>query len=428
MARRQPSCAGHRRRGHRAAARARASPRRRSRCAASWCAAACPTAGSTSTRRTTPRSCWPGSARAPRTPPWWSPPTAGAAPPDPGPARRAPRAHLPAGARVSPSTSSWWAPGPAGLAASVYGASEGLSMVALEAISAGGQAGTSSRIENYLGFPQGFSGLSSPTGPPCRRSASAPASPTPASPSGCATRPASTSSALRRQRGARPAVVLATGAEYRRPAVDRWAELEGRGIYYAATETEGRLCAAERVAVLGGGQLGRPGRALPVQQGLRGGHRHPRRGPDPLDEPLPDRPHRGRHPHQRHPRTVVCAVHGDDRLTGSPSSAPRREPGGHRPRPALFCFIGAVPATSWLSTTIATDDRRLPAHRPRPQPDRLGAAVDVARTSAPALRDQRPRRVRGRRRALRLIKRVAAAVGEGSTAVSSVHTHLALVR
>ena len=144
--------------------------------------------------------------------------------------------------------------GPAGLAAAVYGASEGLDVLVLEANAPGGQAGTSSRIENYLGFPTGISGAEL-TG---RAQAQAlkfgaemliakraarllcdrepyhvevdPGAPIPAR-----------------------AVIIATGAEYRRPALENLARFEGAGVYYAATPMEAKLCAGDEVIVVGGG-------------------------------------------------------------------------------------------------------------------------------------------------------------------------------
>ena len=155
--------------------------------------------------------------------------------------------------------------GPAGLAAAVYGASEGLRTLVVESVAPGGQAGTSSRIENYLGFPAGISGseltnLRHDPGAEVRR-------------------PGLDAVRRRRPRASRRghlvvrlndgteiagrAVVAATGAHYRRLRVDRLADFEGTGVYYAATEVEARLRGDAPVVVVGGGQLGRTGRAVP---------------------------------------------------------------------------------------------------------------------------------------------------------------------
>ena len=144
--------------------------------------------------------------------------------------------------------------GPSGLAAAVYGASEGLDVLALETNAPGGQAASSSRIENYLGFPTGISGqelagrayaqaqkfgaqimiASGGTELTCSRK------PYAVQIDGGATVPARS-------------VIIATGAEYRRPALDNLAQFESAGIYYGATFVEAQLCEGEDVIVVGGG-------------------------------------------------------------------------------------------------------------------------------------------------------------------------------
>jgi thioredoxin reductase (NADPH) len=318
--------------------------------------------------------------------------------------------------------------GPAGLAASVYGASEGLDTITLEAVAVGGQAGTSSRIENYLGFPQGVSGLE-----------------------------LADRAALQAQRlGARVnnpcpvvrlehrdgwhvleladgsqvparAVIVATGAEYRRPAVEGWEAREGAGIYYAATETEGRLWAGRPVAVVGGGNSAGQAALFLASKGCRV---HVLVRGDGLAASM------SRYLVDRidadpriavETRTEVRQLHGDDRLTGI--TVERTSSGAREPLDvaALFCFIGAVPATGWLAGCLATDDRGFlrtdrdldPADL-GPAWQALGRAPLPYETSCPgvfAVGDVRAGS----------IKRVAAAVGEGSTAVRSVHEHLAVV-
>jgi thioredoxin reductase (NADPH) len=144
--------------------------------------------------------------------------------------------------------------GPAGLAASVYGASEGLDTVCLDAVGPGGQAGASSRIENYAGFPSGISGgeLTARIAIQAQRLGALLASPNEAI-------------ALRIEQGfhvvvladeseiACRAVMVATGARYRRLAVDDLDRFEGAGVYYAATELEARICSGGDVIVVGGG-------------------------------------------------------------------------------------------------------------------------------------------------------------------------------
>src|SRR5580693_2356306 len=144
--------------------------------------------------------------------------------------------------------------GPAGLAAAVYGASEGLRTLVLEMVAVGGQAGSSSRIENYLGFPTGISGgdLTQRAVVQAEKFGAHLTSP-------CA------ATALREEAGhlvvrlsdgtdvAGRAVIVASGARYRRLDVDRLDDFEGNGVYYAATEMEARLCASSPVVVVGGG-------------------------------------------------------------------------------------------------------------------------------------------------------------------------------
>ena len=144
--------------------------------------------------------------------------------------------------------------GPAGLGAAVYGASEGLSTLVVEAAALGGQAGTSRRIENYLGFPAGISGieLTSRAITQARKFGARTATPYRA----LALEPGDGRHVVRleddREVVAR-AVVLATGAEYRRLPVDDLADYEGISVFYAAGPPEAQRCAAARVAVVGGG-------------------------------------------------------------------------------------------------------------------------------------------------------------------------------
>src|SRR5262249_9671369 len=144
--------------------------------------------------------------------------------------------------------------GPAGLAAAVYGASEGLDVLVLESNAPGGQAGSSSRIENYLGFPTGISGLD------LTRRAYMQAQKfggqvmmgRGASRLDCSHGPYSVQ--IDGEPGVRArALIIATGAEYRKPPLANLSQFEGAGVYYAATPMEAQLCAGEEVIVIGGG-------------------------------------------------------------------------------------------------------------------------------------------------------------------------------
>ncbi|MBM2619722.1 FAD-dependent oxidoreductase [Actinoplanes sp. LDG1-06] len=292
--------------------------------------------------------------------------------------------------------------GPAGLAAAVYGASEGLETVLLDRSGLGGQAAKSARIENYLGFPQGISGES------LMRLAMAQAlkfgvrihSPCPVSgldPAGPAVLLAD---GTRIEAGS---VIAATGAHYRRLDVPRWAEFEkSGGIRYAATELDVRACENQPVAVIGGansaGQaaLSLAGHGATVDLIIRGADLEAG-----MSAYLTERIRK--HPGIcLHDRTTVRELDGGPAL-----EALVVERDGDRRRldcRALFCFIGADPASGWLTGV----DR-----------DEHGFVVTTAyQTSVPrvfAVGDLRSGST----------KRVATAVGEGAAAVSSVHAVLA---
>jgi thioredoxin reductase (NADPH) len=316
--------------------------------------------------------------------------------------------------------------GPAGLAAAVYGASEGLATISLDSVGQGGQAAASSRIENYVGFPQGVSGddlVARATIQAMRLGArlSAP----------CEVK------ALRTEHGfhvvqltdgseiSTRAVVVATGARYRRLDVDDLDRFEGAGVYYAATDLEARVCAGSPVIVVGGGNSAGQAALYLAQQHcavslvIRKGD---------LAESMS--------------QYLIARIDADDRITLMTHTEVRALAGtGHLEMVTLeqtttgesttvdcrglFCFIGAVPATGWLDGCVLLDrsgfvltDRSLP---------------DAVTTSAAfAGRDPLPFEssmpgvfavgdVRNGS-----MKRVAAAVGEGSSSVRSVHEYLAV--
>ncbi len=315
--------------------------------------------------------------------------------------------------------------GPGGLAASVYGASEGLDTVSLDAVAPGGQAGSSSRIENYAGFPNGISGgeLAARTAVQAQRLGAWVVSP-------CEV------SALRVEHGFHVvslidqseiptrSVIIATGARYQRLAIPELEQFEGNGVYYAATDLETRSCSGSEVVVVGGGNSAGQAAIYLSQGGSKVSIviRRPdlsssmsrylvdRIAADPNIDVVPN--------------TEVRALEGDGHLE---SVVLEHSPTGHRDIKgcvALFCFIGAEPATSWLQGAIALDekgfvltDRLLPSHA-------LDHPIYAEReplpfeTSAPgvfAVGDVRSGSM----------KRVAAAVGEGSSAVRAVHEYLA---
>ncbi len=314
--------------------------------------------------------------------------------------------------------------GPGGLAAGVYGASEGLRTLVVEKVVPGGQAGTSSRIENYLGFPLGISGgdLTQRALVQAEKFGAHLTSP-------CA------ATSLREKAGhlvigledgteiAGRAVIVATGAKYRRLPVDRLAALEGNGVYYAATESEARACGSDPVIVVGGGNSA--GQAAMFLADNGNDVTIVIRKPDlnsSMSRYLIDRI-------DVHPRITVRAhsrivgLEGDRSLSGVRIDDPTGD--ATVPCGALFSFIGAEPTTGWLDGCAALDkhgfvltDRALePEHLDERWQllDRLPLPYETSYPGLFAVGDVRSGSP----------KRVAAAVGEGSSAVRAVHDFLA---
>ncbi len=311
--------------------------------------------------------------------------------------------------------------GPGGLAAAVYGASEGLSTIVLDRTGVGGQAGTSSRIENYVGFPAGVSGgelveraalqaqrLGARLTTPCAVDGLEPIC------DGYRVRLADGVTFVARS------VVLALGVQYRKLPLDRLERFEGAGVYYAATDLEARVCAGDPVIVIGGGNSAGQaavflaGRGSRVTVAVRGDGLTTS-----MSSYLVDRI-------EAHPaievraRTEVVALCGDGRLQAvvleDTGTGDRRE----QPCTGLFSFIGAVPFTDWLPDTVQLDDRGFV--RTDRDLDVGALAFDPLpfETSLPgvfAIGDVRAGSM----------KRVAGAVGEGSSAVRSVHDRLGAV-
>src|SRR5215471_16841785 len=312
--------------------------------------------------------------------------------------------------------------GPAGLAAAVYGASEGLSVLVLESNVPGGQAGSSSRIENYLGFPTGISGLEL-TGRAYAQALKFGAHVMIAK--------GATGLACDGQRyvveidgGPKVlarAIIIATGAEYRRPALENLSTFEGAGVYYGATPMEAQFCLGEEVVVVGGGNSAGQA-AVFLAQTTRRVHLLVRK--DGLADTM------SRYLIRRieetpsivlRPRTQIVGLEGDSRLeqvrwrderTGDVETQPIRH---------VFMMTGAVPNTPWLDRCIALDDKGFVKTGADLSPDEL-AAVKWPHTRSPFLLEtNRPGifavgDARGGN-----VKRVASAVGEGSIAVAFVH-------
>ena len=312
--------------------------------------------------------------------------------------------------------------GPAGLAAALYGASEGLDVLVIEAESPGGQAGASSRIENYLGFPLGISGL--------ELSARAY---TQTQKFGAGVLVARRATRLRGTRApyvletdagdlvrART-VLIATGAEYRRLPLHDLARFEGAGVYYGATQVESQLCRGEEVIVVGGGNSAGQAAVFLAQtvarvhllvrgQGLvetMSRYLIRRIEQNPVIE--------------LRPRTEVTALEGN----GSLQRVHWRErPSGKseaRDIAHLFVMAGAVPNTHWLEGGVAVDGHGFIRTGSDLSPEELASArwplsrppyhLETTLPGVFAVGD-----VRGGS-----IKRVASAVGEGSIAISLIH-------
>jgi thioredoxin reductase (NADPH) len=314
--------------------------------------------------------------------------------------------------------------GPAGLAAAVYGASEGLRTLVLEMVAVGGQAAASSRIENYLGFPTGISGgdLTQRAVVQAEKFGAHLTSPCAAA----ALREAAGHLVVRLSDGtevAGRAVIVASGAHYRRLDAARLADFEGNSVYYAATQMEARLCAGEPVVVAGGGNsAGQAALFLaeagsPVTIVIRGHDL----GAD-MSRYLIDRIEAEARIDVR-TNTRITALAGEATLTSI-----RVTSGGSDavlPCAALFSFIGADPATGWLSGCAALDehgfvltDRSLSEEHLDGRWEALNRRPLPFETSYPGLFAAGDVRAGS-------TKRVATAVGEGSAAVRSVHEYLA---
>jgi thioredoxin reductase (NADPH) len=311
--------------------------------------------------------------------------------------------------------------GPSGLAAAVYGASEGLDVLVVETSSPGGQAGSSSRIENYLGFPTGISGREL-AGRAYTQAEKFGAQILIAKGArlNCDRKPY----IVELENGARiPArtIVIATGAEYRRPPLQNLSRFEGAGVYYGATFVEAQLCSGEEVIVVGGGNSAGQAAVFLAETTVRV-HLLVRSAglADTMSRYLIRRIEETPTIELR-PHTEIIALEGGDHLESvrwQNNETERTEE--HKIR-HVFVMTGATPNTRWLDGCVALDTKGFIKTGPLLSPEDLSAAHwPLARppylleTSLPgvfAVGD-----VRGGS-----IKRVASAVGEGSIAISFVH-------
>src|SRR5437016_6076912 len=304
--------------------------------------------------------------------------------------------------------------GPSGLAAAVYGASEGLDVLVVESTAPGGQAGASSRIENYLGFPMGISGqeLAGRAYTQAEKFGAQVMIAKNATRLACERRPFALEIGAGQRVPAR-AVIIATGVEYRRLAIDNLKGFEGAGVYYAATSMEAQLCTGEDVVVVGAGNSAGQA-AVFLAQTARRVHMVIRSGGlvDTMSRYLIRRIED--HPAiVRHVRTEVVSLDGNghlERVGWRDNETGRIETHGIR---HVFTMTGAVPSTRWLGGCLTLDAKGFIKTGPDLSPEDL-AAARWPLSRAPHLLETSPPGVFaiGDVRAGSL-KRVASAVGEG---------------
>ena len=298
--------------------------------------------------------------------------------------------------------------GPAGLGAAVYGASEGLSTLLIEGRALGGQAGTSRRIENYLGFPAGISGseLTSRAVAQARKFDARTATPYRA----IGLEPGEDRHILHLEEDhcvSATAVVLATGAEYRRLPVDDIHDYEGLSVFYAAGPPEAQLCGASRVGVVGGGNSAAQAAVWLARGGALVTLMHRRAD---LRETMSDYllAELDRYGVTVRDRSEIASLHGHE---GQLEAVTLRD-GSRLPMTHLFCFLGADPCTDWLDTAIARDEHGFILT------GRNGAGL--LQTNVPGIYAAGDVRSGS-------IKRCATAVGEGAIVVRFVHERRASV-
>src|SRR5215472_16017663 len=316
--------------------------------------------------------------------------------------------------------------GPSGLAAAVYGASEGVDVLVVESNAPGGQAGSSSKIENYLGFPTGISGqdLAGRAYVQAQKFGAQILVAKGATRLTCERKPYSVQIDDDQRVSART-VIIATGAEYRKPGYDNLARFESAGVYYGATFVEAQLCEGEEVAVVGGGNSAGQAATF-LAQSARRVHMLVRSGglsstmSRYLIQRLEENPRV-----ELHFRTEITALAGTEhleRITWRDGAS--RATSEHAVR-HLFLMMGASPRTEWLKGCLALDqkgfiltgrdleatDIAAGSHWPLKRPP------EMLETSLPgvfAVGDVRSGNV----------KRVASAVGEGAISIHFVHRAL----
>ena len=316
--------------------------------------------------------------------------------------------------------------GPSGLAAAVYAASEGLDVLVVETASPGGQAGSSSKIENYLGFPTGVSGqeLANRATTQALKFGAQMMVARSVSQLNCGRRPYEVVLEDGRALAAR-CVVISTGAQYNKPQISNLARFEGQGVYYGATYIEAQLCGNEDVIVIGGGNSAGQAAVYMAQTAHKVYMLVRRRELSStmsryLIKRIEENP-----AIELHCKSEITAMDGGDHLESVTWKEGKTGKVATRPIRHVFIMTGASPRTDWLQGCLALDDKGFirtghdldaPGNGAPKWP--LARSPYMLETSLPgvfAVGDVRAGNV----------KRVASAVGEGSIAVHLVHRVLA---
>ena len=300
--------------------------------------------------------------------------------------------------------------GPAGLGAAVYAASEGLETLVVESTVLGGQAGTSRRIENYLGFPAGISGseLTGRAITQARKFGARTATPYRA----LALEPGDGSHRIELEEGrliVARAIVIATGADYRRLPVSGLEDYEGLSVFYAAGPPEAQACAGTRVGVVGGGNSAGQAAVWLARGGALVTLLHRRAD---LRETMSNYllAELDRYGVAVRDRSEIVELHG----SGGELDAVTLKDGARLPFGSLFCFLGADPCTDWIGEFVARDEHGFILT------GAAAGAAGVLETSVPGIYSAGDVRAGS-------TKRCATAVGEGAAVVGLVHERIASV-
>jgi thioredoxin reductase (NADPH) len=317
--------------------------------------------------------------------------------------------------------------GSAGLAASVYAASEGLRVLALDSIAPGGQASRSSKIENYLGFPTGISGEDLARSALVQARKFGAGFSAPATATGLSNQERLYSVAISGEEQVRAkTVVIASGVQYRRPDIPGCAEFEGRGVYYAATPMEAQMCRNTDVIVVGGGNSAGQA-AVFLSNTSRKVYILIRKGDLSASmsrylirriEEIPNV--------ELLAHTGIAAMEGDGRLEHVRVRNNQTEETENLQVNAVFLMIGADPNVGWLDGQVATDMKGFVKTGLALSPEELKTCCWPTDRQPMLLETNKPGVFAAGDVRSGSTKRVASAVGEGSICVQMIHQYLQL--